>query len=125
MPSALAAALHNSAALLSFLETPVPESLGIVQMRLFGDHTEDHLWLTFDYLGEGEEPSQDQSVLSCVRVSRRPLYERRRKYQMRGGPGGVVMGRLDCSAAGIPLISRDQRFTLHTTRKGCCAPRAA
>jgi len=122
MPSALAAVLHDSAALLRFLETPVPESLGMVQMRLFGDHTEDHLWLAFDYLAEGEEPSQDQSILSCVRVPRRPLYERRRRYQMRGGPSGVVMGRLDCSAAGVPLISRDQRFTLHTIKKGLLCP---
>merc|ERR1712227_313304 len=84
MPAALAAALRDSHSLYDFLKNPVPEDLGLVQFRLLGDHTDDHLWLAFDYLAADQEPSQDQSVLSCVRVRRRPLMERRRRYELRG-----------------------------------------
>merc|ERR1712022_111659 len=67
MPRELSDALWDSASLVRFLASPVPEELGLVRFRLLGDHSDAHMWLVFDYLEGSDEPSLDQRVLSAVR----------------------------------------------------------
>jgi len=122
MPVALAQALRcndtlePNDTLNEFMKQPVKEELGLVQFRLVGDHAEDNLWLVFDYYREGEEPCLDHRVLSCQRIHRRRLFERRRHYELRS-PAGDHMGDVQCTEAGMPLLLYGGNPIIGTRRK--------
>jgi len=99
LPTILQAALVSSG-LTRFLAEPLPQDLGLVQLRLIGDHTNDELYVAFDY-AEGH-PHRAHALVSCTRVRRRrSLPERRRKYRLNSEVDGTALGEVECMAKSV------------------------
>jgi len=100
MPQALKTTLAQLS-MSEFLSTPIPPELGLVQFRLFGDHTEAP-WLCFDY---GDEPNLANSIISCVRVKKRWFQSQNltcvgRHYKLQAcDTSNTVLGSLTCTEA--------------------------
>jgi hypothetical protein len=56
--------------LYEFLREPVPKEYGMVQFRIVGDHSDNELFVLFDY---GDEPESSNLVMTCDRARKSKL----------------------------------------------------